>query len=448
MRIFKNEIFRRVSSLVLLIFLVFAFDYGLGIVLEPVTYATYFNHDTEMIEKSGQTVDLLFVGASKVYRSFVPEVFEDELGLNCVVNAGSSAQPICGTYYELKDLVERLHPEKVFLDVTWDKMLKEANLQGRLIVCDRLSCWNRFLMGLNCFKLNELLYMSNAYRFRENFSLSSMDQILREKEMVREADYVDYSDTEEYYADTGFVYNYDTYETGTIPIRKKRVYSDDKILSENLEYLNACVDLCRENDIEVALVSSILSVMRLYSIENYQDAVDFYQNYAAQKGIDFYNLDYLKGREDLLPDEMMHDYNHVNGEGAYVVSKLFADILKAEEFGEDVSSFFYPDFSSFQEDVHRIVAVKAKIKNAKGAENAFRASITSLQNEDIVPRYRVLIRVSESDPWEVAAGWTSKNMLDFSCDMKKPFFVRVEAGTEDPSYGIASQVYFVEPENL
>lgn len=52
-----------------------------------------------------------------------------------------------------------------------------------------------------------------------------------------------------------------------------------------------------------------------YESAGYQDAVDFYNNYAEENGIVYYNLNYLKGREEIFPDSVMHDDNHLNGEG-------------------------------------------------------------------------------------------------------------------------------------
>ena len=44
----------------------------LGRALVPVTYAQYYRHDLDQMKEKGETYDLIFIGASRVYRSFDP----------------------------------------------------------------------------------------------------------------------------------------------------------------------------------------------------------------------------------------------------------------------------------------------------------------------------------------------------------------------------------------
>lgn len=143
MQVFKSKIFKRVYSLVTLV-IIFTICYELVTAcLEKVTYATYFNKEIDEIIENDETVDLLFVGTSRLYHSMIPSVFEKKLGCDNVLVAATATQPMCGTYYYLKDLVETVHPKKVIINVTFDVMLNEATIQPCLLVYDRLSVKNR-----------------------------------------------------------------------------------------------------------------------------------------------------------------------------------------------------------------------------------------------------------------------------------------------------------------
>ena len=278
MQIFKNKIFKRVISLLTLVAMIICLDWGIGEVLEPITYSTYFNHDIATIEESENGADVIFMGASRVYRTFVPQIFEDYWNVDCVINAGSSSQPICGTYYQLKDLIEKVHPDKVYIGVTFDWLTSNEdnnNIMGRLIVTDRLSLKNKILMGLNCFSLKEKVFLLDTYRFKKRFNKKTIESNLKAIRKLKASNYYSYSKKREYYADTGFVYNYDTYVTGTIPIKGAANFSEELIKEDNLHYLDLCIELCKKNNIEVNLVSGVTSVMRMYYIDGYQPAVDF-----------------------------------------------------------------------------------------------------------------------------------------------------------------------------
>ena len=440
MRVFKNKVLKRIASLLLLLGFFILLDVGMGELLSPPTYATCFNHDVAAIEREGGA-DIVFVGASRVYRTFVPQVFEDVLGVRCVVNAGSSTQPICGTYWELKDLVERLHPKRVFIGVTWDQLTKAPELQARLIVIDRLSLKNRLQMSASCFGLSEMSYLLDTYRFKDNFVTNRIRANIMEKRKLAASNYAVFDKKSEYYADTGFVHGGKSFAQGNIPVKSTPTFSEEKIKPENVAYLDACVRLCKDRGIDVALVSGVTTVMRMYAIRRYQAAVDWFTAYARDQQIPYYNLNYLVGREDFLPDDMMYDNNHTNGKGAREVSERFAQILKREDAGEDVSSCFYPNLDAMKRDVRRIVSVRADIAPAAGGGLHYATSLFSLQNDDVRPLYRLLGRQWEKSEFGLLQDWTPETNLDFTLPAPGAWTLRVEAGAADPSMGIAFQEY-------
>ncbi len=89
MHIFENKTFKRVISLLSLVAMIICLNWGIGEVLKPITYATYFNHDISTIEESEHGADIIFIGASRVYRTFVPKIFEGCWNVDSVINAGS-----------------------------------------------------------------------------------------------------------------------------------------------------------------------------------------------------------------------------------------------------------------------------------------------------------------------------------------------------------------------
>ena len=117
MQIFKNK---KILNIITFICILLIGEFVLTITLEPTSYANYFNHDIKVIEETDADVNMIFVGASRVYRSFVPGIFEEKLGMDTVINAGSSSQSISGSYYQLKELLNKFEPSYVVLGVTGD----------------------------------------------------------------------------------------------------------------------------------------------------------------------------------------------------------------------------------------------------------------------------------------------------------------------------------------
>lgn len=433
MRIFRSKTLRRIVSPLLLVCSLVLLDTVVGNLLRPVAFADWFNHDIQRIESSGQQADMVFIGASRTHYTFVPRVFQEKMGLGCVVNAASAGQVLSATKWELQDLIDRIHPHRVFIGVTWNGLKSTGALQNRLIVYDRLSLKNRLGMAADCFALDELPYLSLVYRFKDNFLPQTIRSIWKDR---RELAGKNYQDSEHH---NGFVFRTGTWKTGSMPIDTLRRFSEAVQKKRNLRDLDACIALCKGNGIDVTLVSGVTSVMRLYAVGNYQGAVDYIARYAGEKQVDYYNLNYLVGREDFLPDELMYDTNHANGDGAVAVSERFAEILLKADAGEDVSPYFYKNLDALKQDVHRIVAVNAAITQA---EPGYTATITSLQNDDVQPLYRLLARWDEKQEFTLLQDWTAETEIAFTVPTTENCTVKIEAAAaDDDTVGRATHEY-------
>ncbi len=359
------------------------------------------------------------------------------MNLDCVVNGGSSIQQPQGMYYQLKDLIEHFTVRRVVIGVTSDQLIgSHISTQGNLIVCDRLSLKNKLMLAKETLPGQNILYLLNCYRYRDN--ITDIQKISEKKQRVRDNNYVDNSSRKEYYADTGFVYSKESIPTGNVPYKIGTTFKTDRVNDRKLFFLEECIRLCQENNIPVALVSGMTTVMRMQIIKGYQDAVDYYQELADRYGIPYYNLNYLKGREEFLPDEMMMDYNHTNGEGAEIVSSMFADILNKADRGEDVSDLFYEDLDDFEKDVHRVSGLGVEIKENKKANTAH-VVINSTQNKDVRPEYRIEISVDDGD-YEEISGWGEETERDLSLPEGGKRTLRVTARLDEADEKPAWQV--------
>ncbi|MBQ6560456.1 MAG: hypothetical protein IJL85_06460 [Erysipelotrichaceae bacterium] len=419
---------KRILSLFMIVLMTAVFAFALGKALTPVTYADFYNHEMNLLEDSGTEIDLLMVGDSRLYSSFDARIFEEELGLDNVVVASTASQPICGSYYIMKDMIERMKPKKILLGLDCGEMMEEDKVQGMMLVIDRLSRKNKLEMFRHCFYGTDLFYMLDLYRYRNNLD-DLFDNIWARKAMVAN-NWVQEDDGDSYYCYKGFIYRHGSVETGNMPMYSHSTFSEDSILPTNVEYLNRCIQLCRDNNIELELLSAPTTVMRMYYVDHYDEAVKYYQRVADENGLVYHNLNYLMDRETILPDEMMCDYNHTNGEGAKVVSRLYAEILKKEAAGEDVSGYFYPTYEDFLESVHRIVATDAKIKREGDSINL---TLRSLHNPDVKVLYQV-----ETGNGEVLIPWTEKTEHAISKNIEQ---IKVIARSESDDIGRAYQIY-------
>ncbi len=399
------------KNLLHLFCLVFLLILGRAVVLyliEPVDYSIYFNHilRNKTAANNGQ-LDMVFIGASRTLRTFDPDVFENVLGLDCVFNAASGLQPIESSYYMLKELIERYHPKYAVLGVTWEGLLGSDSTLAKVIVLDRLHGKNKQDYLTNAFSSDEYPdALSLCYRFRNNFTAEKIKKNLQEKTELRKNGWSQRQSPPDLYTDNGFIYSY---QVGDIPNYAEVQYDPAGIDPKKAGALEMIAELCSENGIRLFLVSAPTTMMSLYRINGYQNAVDYYSKFAADHGIDYVNLNYLKDREAWLGDGLMFDFNHVNGEGAELVSEKYGEYLKAVLSGGEIPDMFYSDLAELQESVHRIIAVGANISIT---DRMASIRISSRQTQGITPLYR--IQISQDDETFIPlTDWTEETEFVF-----------------------------------
>ena len=436
-----SKLSKRILSAVLFAAMLAASELGLSYALEPVSYAKWFKDDLKAIEKDGQNADLVIVGGSRTFRSFVPSVLEEELGFDCVINGGSALQSLSGSYYQLKELTERFRPKYAVLAVTWNGLTYGIGTQSNLIVLDRLSGLNKLEFIKNGFTDDDRLFaLLKSYRFRKNLTIEDLEEIHADKKTLAENGGEPFVKEGDIYSDTGFVYSYESIPQGNVPVTHHGIYDWTEIHQDRVEYLEKIVALCKEKDIQLMLVSAPSTMMQIYNIDSYQPAVDYYEEFAAKNGLIYHNLNFLKDREELLPDTMFMDYNHLNGEGAEVLSKVYAEILAKDLAGEDTSPYFYRDLYELQQDVDRVAAVSAEITPLE-AEGKYSVHFSSLHSPEITPYYALYVKNSDGSLTKISDWSQEENIPAVSLALGTSIIVRAGTRGDDSEINIAWQEY-------
>jgi len=436
-----SKLSKRILSAVLFAAVLAASELGLSYALEPVSFAEWFNRDLKAIEKEGSDADLVIVGGSRTFRSFVPQILEDSLGFDCVINGGSALQSLSGSYYQLKELAERFHPKYAVLAVTWNGLTYGIGTQSNLIVLDRLTGRNKLEFIKNGFTDNDRLFaLLKSYRFRKNLNAEDLAEVHAGKKALSESHGEPFLMENDIYKDTGFVYSYESIPQGNVPVTHHGIYDWTEIHDDRVEYLDKIVAFCKEQDIRLMLVSAPSTMMQLYNIDSYQLAVDYYEEYAAKNGLIYHNLNFLKDREQLLPDTMFMDYNHLNGEGAERLSRVYAEILARDFEGEDTSSYFYRDFYELQEATDRVVAVNAAFTPVDENEN-YAVQLSSLHSNNITPYYALFAKAADGSLTKISDWTQEENIPLVSVSVGTSIIVRAGTRGDDSEENIAWQEY-------
>lgn len=400
--------------------------------LEPVTYTYYLNKDQKKLEQQGRVPDVVLVGDSRIYRSFIPEVIDEELGdgSHCTINTGTGSQTIQGSYYYLKDLL-RVYPVKyAVVELTYACFLQSdgQSSMGDLVVLDRMrSPVSRLDYILHVLEVSEWPYVLKSYRYRNN--LTTIPENISMKLSAETRKGVDVRE-DEHYEDRGFVWTQSGFEDGAtgLPQPEPVQWESGKISAEAFEWLDRIRDLCRQNGVELILVTGPTTLSTIYSIEDYEGSYQCFSQYAKENDLPYFELNLLKNRREILPDSMMRDSDHVCGTGAEVTSRAFCDIVNAYLNGEDTEGWFYTSVDEMKEDIGEVVACDLHTEAIEGSsDRSFVAE--SLQEEGKTAEYEFWIcRDPEAGSFELLQEYGVKNTCVIPAeDLEHDIILRVNS---------------------
>ena len=365
----KNNLKKTVSLLSLILMLAAAIRI-LTYLLVPMSRADFYLHDMERMKKQGQNIDMVIVGNSHFLFGFNPLVFEEKLGLGNVYNASISGMDITSKYYITEAMIEDFKPRIILFDLDWSALIDNGNLhtQSKLLGLDRLTGLRKVRYILSDFGPSEKIYaVSRLYRFRDRILWEDyIPDNVKQKRWAESTNYtVDYYQTIKGY-DKGSACSSRPY-----PVSSKGAFDENLILKHGKDYVDKIISLCKSENIELFLVSSPFSTMELLNIGNYQDAIDYLAAYAREKGVHFFDMNMLKGRDEIFTDGLFYDADHLCEAGASAASEICAELIRDELDGKDISGRFYGSVDELAADIRRVVAVGAEVE---AGEDAVRVS--------------------------------------------------------------------------
>lgn len=309
------------------------------------SYARVLRHEFH----NQQKIDYLFSGASHVSHGINPQIADKKFNKS-VFNLGTPAQQIDGTCALLKQAVKMYDIEKVFLELDFN-IATSFSIQNRhgftasYIVLDFLK--DPELKYDFMFKMSKPEYYLNTFLpiGKDKFMDLNPKKIGAKFKSVVTGEYFkyQYNDKKSFYAGKGCVLDTDFFENGSIVTTEK----EDPILIQNISDLwkNSVAEMirvCRQNDIELVLYSMPATDFYLNAKGNYDEYVDFVQDFAAQHGYKYYDFNLCKKDFLDLEDKDFSDDNHLNMSGVQKFTESFCEFFTGKISQEDA---FYKSYA-------------------------------------------------------------------------------------------------------
>ena len=308
---------------------------------------------------SEENIDVLFVGSSHVYRTFIPELTDK--GFNAYTfNAGTSSQFMDGSLAVIKEAAKKNDIKQVYLEMYYGMAneipyKKRTALTSTYILSDYMPLSLNKIQYLtrassNDYWINSFLIAKRNWKYF--FDSNYVKDVIASKqtEQYKNYEYPKADDAIEYYVDRGFVANdsevssttyFNTYAYGQIGM--------GTAVSKDSDWYNSVsdiVDFCNKEEIELILFVTPEPEWTLVGKGNYQEYHDFIVDIANKMNVEFYDFNLCRNEYfNANDDTLFKDEGHLNTNGAEKFSVLFTDVFTGRLNAEDVL------YNSFTEKV-------------------------------------------------------------------------------------------------
>ena len=267
----------------------------------------------EFYAQPKRSVDMIFLGSSHCYRSFVPSVFDSVLHVNSF-NLGSSSQSISTSYFVLKEALRFQSPKTVVLEIFQGTITNGNTYIDVMHNFTQMRSNVKYEM-LQTISINEAI---NLAAFPLKRVAINKDQILLNKKINPDTTRSLYS----VYYEKGYVgtYSKNNFQFENHNIELKPLVFINEI---QLEYLHKIKQLCLNNNIELFAVTQPLHPV-FWKKHPAKDIYDRISNTLNELNIPYYNLNLIHP----LPAKFFYDRGHILHEGAILFSRDVANLLK------------------------------------------------------------------------------------------------------------------------
>lgn len=419
MRIFKMKIIR----LLLFFSIFFVLNRVLIFIYSP---ASDFTKNMLNDYKREQNIDTIFCGSSLIFSGINPYKVDTVLNVNAF-DLSSAGQPIDTTHSLLK-LALTQHPVKsVYLGAgygTWSHqelnlILRDKKEELRILpLYASIKTLAVFLFDKTRFeKIDSIVFLFSWIYAKGKFTPSAIKKNIKEK-LNHTFDYKDRSPMGK-----GYWFSAKKNDCNNITLLSHDVENGEFSASAFAELDKIC-SLCKEKNIDFLVFAPPYTVYDTLAWGNeYFDKMRQIESLLAERGVEYYDFNFIKPQIFKSEENYFHDYQHMNSFGAEVFSTSFAKFMQLRAQGENMKKYFYTP-EEFLASIDYISAVNLTLSQKN---NAVFIEGTAYCGSLVTPEYQFLIKETEELSFTIIKDFGTEAHFSFHPQKSGKYTIRVNA---------------------
>lgn len=298
---------------------------GLDFILYP---CTFMRNDIHSVTTEAHSD--IFLGTSHGKLNIDPDTIEKI--------TGKSGHNLCvggeygiDAYYLTKLLLETQKPERIIYEIDPGYFVTEKEPGNNYLLFYHEFPFSKakaeyFLASMMDCDLRSVLFP--WYEYSVSYEFGVMPQTVSDK-ISNNYDVSRFQSDSQEYHESGFVERYPV-DTSALRMTEPKLFTEDTVKEQNMEYLDKLIGLCKEEEIEFVAVTTPIPVAALaeYS-DNYNAAWKYFGEFFAERDIRYmnFNTEYYDLFSHDISDYTDYD-GHMNGEAAVRFSEILGILLK------------------------------------------------------------------------------------------------------------------------
>lgn len=279
-----------------------------------IRWEEFYNQDTN-------TIDMLFLGSSHCYRTFIPNKFDSAFNINSF-NLGSSGQTPSNSYFTLKEALYTQSPSTVILEINHNSFKSSKNITKAEINYNYYKSFsNKMDAIIHTVPLSNIMeVVFPTYHYNNLKSLlfrTSKDQYAKDKNIHSYYSHKGYVETPFYEQETSIISTYTSVDTLSF-------------IRTEIKYFTKIIEECKKNNIELILVTQPYNPAYANSKSNIDVFDSFIKSRISDKNIIYFNGNSEEILEQFTSNDF-YDHSHLFKNGAKKFNDLVINRIKSKD---------------------------------------------------------------------------------------------------------------------
>ena len=375
---------------------------------DEVRYAMHELYEQEEIET-------LFLGSSHVFCGYDPRILDEISGENTYL-AVTPVQKVDGSYYLLKEALKNNQIKKVYLDMFYlqyrDIPAERGSIQMQWIYCitdNMKNNWNRIEFLLNASDCENYIegFLPSARYGNYLLDRKRIERVIKSK---RSSEYINYENVPSAFYKGAYVIPGGVGNPEMIADLDNLEVAESIISEYSLKYLNKIVEICKEEEIELVLVTTPFTDFYVQALGNYNTFYAYMKEYAKTNAIEYCDFNLCRPELLVMEKDDFVDYHHLSGKGAVKYSTVFAEMMASYDKMER-QELFYDSVQEKMDDLSpRTMGIL--LEKSKDEEGVY--FLSTVANYDVDVEYRICTLDEQGTENELIQDFSDEKMIKVS----------------------------------